>query len=59
MDPYLFKRLWRRPWLSLCSLILSLTLCILVGYLSGHQQQLRLQLERDKARSLEILKKAT
>lgn len=54
MDPYLFKRLWRRPWLSLCSLILSLTLCILVGYLSGHQQQLRLQLEETK-RTYDIL----
>ena len=21
MDPYLFKRLWRRPWLSLCGLV--------------------------------------
>ena len=31
MDPYLFKRLWRRPWLSLCGLVLSLTLCILLG----------------------------
>ena len=45
MDPFLFKRLWRRPWLSLCGLILSLTLCILLGYLSGHQQRLKLQLE--------------
>lgn len=54
MDPYLFKRLWRRPWLSLCGLILSLTLCILVGYLSGHQQELKRQLEETRT-SYDIL----
>ena len=54
MDPYLFKRLWRRPWLSLCSLILSLTLCFLVGYLSGHQQELKRQLA-DTRTSYDIL----
>ena len=54
MDPYLFKRLWRRPWLSLCSLILSLTLCILVGYLSGYRQELKQQLA-DTRETYEIL----
>ena len=54
MDPYLFKRLWRRPWLSLCGLVLSLTLCILLGYLSGHQQELKLQLEETRT-SYDIL----
>lgn len=39
MDPYLLKRLWRRPWLSLCSLILSAVLCILMCFLSGYQQE--------------------
>lgn len=39
MDPYLFKRLWRRPWLSLCSFILSAVLCFLLCYLSGYQAQ--------------------
>lgn len=39
MDPYLFKRLWRRPWLSLCSLILSAVLCALMCFLSGYQQE--------------------
>ena len=38
MDPYVLKRLWRRPWLSLCSLILSLVLCLLMGYLSQYRQ---------------------
>lgn len=39
MDPYLLKRLWRRPWLSLCSLILSGVLCFLLCFLSGYQQE--------------------
>ena len=38
MDPYVFKRLWRRPWLSLCSLVLSLVLCLLMSYLSQYRQ---------------------
>ena len=50
MDPYLLKRLWRRPWLSLCSLILSAVLCFLVGYLSGYRedQEARLQEVKDQ-----------
>ncbi len=42
MDPYLFKRLIRKPWLTLCSLLVSVLLCVLIGYLSqykGIQQQ--------------------
>ena len=39
MDPYLLKRLWRRPWLSLCSLILSGVLCFLLCFMSGYQQE--------------------
>lgn len=39
MDPYLLKRLWRRPWLSLCSVILSIVLCVLIGYLSDYRQE--------------------
>ena len=38
MDPYLMKRLWRRPWLSLCSLVLSCVLCFLVGFLTDYRQ---------------------
>ena len=49
MDPYLFKRLWRRPWLSLCSLILSAVLCILMGILSGYRANQEIQLEQTKA----------
>lgn len=48
MDPYVFKRLWRRPWLSLCSLILSLVLCFLVGYLSGYRQEQQEKLAETK-----------
>lgn len=39
MDPYLLKRLWRRPWLSLCSVIMSIVLCVLIGYLSDYRQE--------------------
>lgn len=45
MDPYLFKRLWRRPWLSLCSLLLSGALCFLLCFLSGYQQEQQAKLE--------------
>lgn len=38
MDPYLLKRLWRRPWLSLCSLILSGVFCFLLGFLTDYRQ---------------------
>lgn len=38
MDPYFIKRLWRRPWLSLCSLVLSAVLCFLLGYLADYRQ---------------------
>ena len=45
MDPYVIKRLWRRPWLSLFSFVLAAVLCILLGYLSEYRQvqQTRLQ----------------
>lgn len=39
MDPYLLKRLWRRPYLSLCSLILSAVLCVLLCFLTGYRQE--------------------
>lgn len=45
MDPYLFKRLWRRPWLSLCGLLLSGVLCFLLCFLSGYQQEQEAKLE--------------
>ena len=48
MDPYVFKRLWRRPWLSLCSLILSIVLCFLVGYLAGYRQEQQAKLAETK-----------
>lgn len=50
MDPYLFKRLWRRPWLSLCSLILSCVLCLLMGLLSGYRQELESRLAETKTK---------
>lgn len=48
MDPYLLNRLWRRPWLSLCSLILSAVLCFLVGYLSGYRENQEARLREVK-----------
>lgn len=48
MDPYVLKRLWRRPWLSLCSLVLSLVLCLLMSYLSQYRQGQAEQLQATK-----------
>ena len=45
MDPYLLKRLWRRPWLSLCSVMMSMVLCVLIGYLSDYRQEQQDRLE--------------
>ena len=49
MDPYLFQRLWRRPWLSLCSLILSAVLCLTMGLLSGYREDLEQRLADTRA----------
>lgn len=49
MDPYLFQRLWRRPWLSLCGLILSAVLCLTMGLLSGYRENLVQKLADTKA----------
>ena len=39
MNPYILKRLWRRPWLSLCSLVLTAVLCGLLCYMTGYLQR--------------------
>ncbi len=39
MSPYLLKRLWRSPWLSLCSLVLAAALSFLLCYLSAYRQE--------------------
>lgn len=54
MDPYFLKRLWRRPWLSLCSLILSGVLCFLMCFLTGYQQAQQKEL-RQTQESFEVL----
>lgn len=54
MDPYFIKRLWRRPWMSLCSLILTGVLCFLLCYLSGYQTEQKQKLEETKE-SFDIL----
>ena len=46
MDPHLFHRLWRRPWLSLCSLILSTALCFLVCFLTDYRQNQQQELSQ-------------
>ena len=46
MDPHLFHRIWRRPWLSLCSLILSLAMCFLVCFLTDYRQNQQRELEQ-------------
>lgn len=48
MDPYFLKRLWRRPWLSLCSLLMSLVLCVLVGSLFEYRQTQQERLDAAK-----------
>lgn len=54
MDPYLLKRLWRRPWLSLCSVMMSIVLCVLIGYLSDYRQEQQDRLE-EAEKSYDIL----
>lgn len=48
MDKFLLQRLWRRPWLSFCSLILSGILCFTMGLLSGYQKNLEQELAEVK-----------
>lgn len=45
---YGLKRICRRPWLSLCSLLLSGVLCFLLSYLSGYVREQRDQLAQVK-----------
>ena len=49
MDPYLWNRLLRRPWLSLVSLILSGVLCFLLVFLTGYQQSQQTELAQIKS----------
>lgn len=58
MDPYVLKRLWRRPWLSLCSLILAGLLCFLLSYLSDYRQNQQNRLQEVKE-NFEVLCVAT
>lgn len=46
MDPYVWKRLWRRPWLSLCGMVFSGVLCFLLCFLAGYRQQQQAKLEQ-------------
>ena len=49
VGPYVWKRLWRRPWICLCSLAMSAVLCVLLSYLSNYRenQQQKLEEARD------------
>ena len=46
MDPYFNKRLLRRPWFSILSLIIAGTLCFLICSLSGYRQEQQDDLEQ-------------
>ena len=48
MSPYLWKRIWRRPLLSMCSFVLSCVLCFLMGYLSEYRANQTAELETAK-----------
>lgn len=48
MDPYVLKRLWRRPWLSLCSFVLAALLCFLLLVLSEYRQNQQTRLQEVK-----------
>lgn len=54
MNPYLLKRLQRRPWLSLCSLILTAAMCFLLCFMTGYLQRQEQELEQTKV-SFDIL----
>ena len=45
MDAYFFKRIIRRPWFSIVSLIIAGTLCFLICSLSGYRQEQQAELE--------------
>lgn len=46
MNPYILKRLWRRPFISLCGLILAAVLCFLMSWITGYIQQQEQELEQ-------------
>jgi len=54
MDPYLLKRFCRRPWLSLCSFVLSGLMCVMMCFLSEYRQEQEKKLEETQA-SFEVL----
>lgn len=54
MNPFLFKRLQRRPWLSLCSLILTGAMCFLLCFMNGYLERQQRELEQTKV-SFDIL----
>ena len=58
MDPYVLKRLWRRPWMSLCSFLLAALLCFLLSYLADYRQGQEEKLQEVKE-NFEILCVAT
>lgn len=54
MDPYLLKRLLRRPGLTLCSLIISIVLCLLTGFLFDYRDEQQGKLD-EAEKSYDIL----
>ncbi len=45
MSPFLWKRIWRRPGLALCSLLLAAVLCGMLCFLWGYRAQQETQLQ--------------
>lgn len=58
MSPYMIKRLWRRPWLSLCSFVLAGAMCFLLCFMTGYLSRQEAKLAETRA-SFEILCVAT
>ena len=54
MDPYLFKRLLRRPWISLCTVFISLVLCVLISYIFSYRDEQKIGLE-EAVQSYDVL----
>lgn len=54
MDSYTFKRILRRPWLSLLSLVIAAALCVTLCYLTGYLRRERERMDRTRS-AYEIL----
>lgn len=58
MSPYMIQRLWRRPWLSLCSFVLAGAMCFLLCFMTGYLARQEAELTETRT-SFDILCVAT